>query len=96
MDDSFYILIAGEVIVKKRGKRLAILRRGDCFGEMAYIGKIKRTATIEAFGNTILMKINSTIVDQMSMGTQLRFYKVFSNTLIQRLVVTSEKVSKKA
>ena len=96
MDDSFYIIIAGEVIVKKHGKRLAILKRGDCFGEMAYIGKIKRTATIEAFDNTILMKINSTVVDQMSMGTQLRFYKVFSNTLIQRLAVTSEQIARGA
>ena len=71
-----------------------MLKRGDCFGEMAYIGKMQRTATIEAIGNTILMKMNSTIIEQMSMGTQLRFYKVFSNTLIKRLAKTSEKFSK--
>jgi serine/threonine protein kinase len=94
IDDSFYIIVAGEVVVTKHGKRLAILKQGDCFGEMAYIGKIRRTATIEALKNAILMKINSTIVNQMSLGTQLRFYKVFSNTLIKRLAVASEQVSK--
>ncbi|MBN1848451.1 MAG: protein kinase [Deltaproteobacteria bacterium] len=94
MDDSFYIIVAGKVLVTKNERQIAILKRGDCFGEMAYIGKIKRTATIEALENTILMKINATIVDQMSLGTQLRFYKVFSNTLIKRLAFTTEQVSK--
>ncbi len=94
MDDSFYIIIEGNVVVKKQKKRMALLKRGDCFGEMAYIDKIKRTASIEALGNTILMKINSTSVDQMSMDTQLRFYKVFSSTLIQRLSATSEQILK--
>ena len=81
--------------MKKREKPLAILKRGDCFGEMAYLGKIKRTASIEAIVNTILIKINSSLIEQTSIGTQLRFYKVFSNTLISRLTHTSELLSKK-
>ncbi len=62
---------------------------------MAYLRKIKRTATIEAVVNTILMKINASLIEQTSIGTQLRFYKVFSNTLISRLNHTSELLSKK-
>ena len=93
IEDCFYIIIVGEVEVKKRGKALAVLKQGECFGEMAYLGKTKRTATIESLGNTILMKINASIIDQMSMGTQLRFYKVFSSTLIRRLNRTSEILS---
>lgn len=95
IEDCFYIIVTGKVLVKKRGKPLAILKKGDCFGEMAYLGKIKRTATIEAVVNTILMKINASLIEQTSIGTQLRFYKVFSNTLISRLNHTSELLSKK-
>jgi CRP-like cAMP-binding protein len=94
IEECFYIIVVGEVIVKKREKSLAVLKTGDCFGEMAYLGKTTRTATIEALKNTILMKINASIIDQTSISTQLRFYKVFFNTLIQRLVHTSELLSK--
>lgn len=94
IEECFYIIVAGEVIVKKHNKSLAVLKRGDCFGEMAYLGKITRTASIEALNKTILMKINATVIDQMSINTQLCFYKVFSKTLIRRLALTSEKFTR--
>jgi len=94
IEDCFYIIIVGEVMVRKQGKPLAVLKQGDCFGEMAYLGKTTRTATIEALGNTILMKVNASAIDQTSINTQLCFYKVFSTTLIQRLVRTSDLLSK--
>ena len=94
VDDCFYILIAGEVLVRKKGKALANLKSGDCFGEMAYLGKTTRTASIVASSNTILMKMRASFIDQTSMSTQLRFYKVFSRTVIERLARTSEMLSK--
>ena len=94
IENCFYIIIVGEVMVRKQGKPLAVLKQGDCFGEMAYLGKTTRTATIEALGNTILMKVNASVIDQTSINTQLCFYKVFSTTLIQRLVRTSDLLSK--
>ena len=96
IEDSFYIIVVGEVMVSKQAKQLAVLKPGDCFGEMAYLGTAKRTATIETLSDTILMKINASIIEQMSINTQLRFYKVFSHTLIQRLSRTSELFSKKS
>ena len=93
-EDCFYIIIVGEVMVRKEGKTLATLKKGDCFGEMAYLGKTMRTATIEALGNTILMKVSASIIDRTSINTQLRFHKAFSNILTQRLASTSEMLSK--
>ena len=95
IEDCFYIIVAGEVSVIKQGKQIAALRPGDCFGEMAYLGAQKRTATIVASGDTVVMKINTAFIDQTSLGTQLRFYKVFSHTLIHRLSRTSELLSRK-
>jgi serine/threonine protein kinase len=94
IEDCFYIIIVGEVMVKKQGKPLTMLEKGDCFGEMAYLGRIERTATIKAIKDTILMKVNASIIDQTSINTQLCFYKVFTTTLIHRLIYTSELLSK--
>jgi serine/threonine protein kinase len=94
VEDCFYILISGEVLVRKKGKVLAKLKSGDCFGEMAYLGKTTRTASIVAATNTILMKMRASFIDQTSLSTQLRFYKVFSQTVIERLARTSELLSK--
>ncbi len=90
IDDSFYIIVSGRVKVKKHGRPLAVLEKGDCFGEMAYLGKTERTASIVAINDVMLMKINASLMDQASRNTQLRFYKVFITTLIKRLTKTSE------
>jgi len=95
IDDCFYIVISGEVKVTKHGKQLAVLKPGECFGEMTYLATHRRTATIQAQSSTILIKINASIIAQTSISTQLRFYKVFSHTLIERLSHTSELLSKK-
>lgn len=93
IDDSFYIIVSGRVMVKKHGKPLAVLEKGDCFGEMAYLGKTERTASIMAISDVMLMKINASLMEQASPNTQLRFYKVFVSTLIKRLTKASELLS---
>lgn len=93
LDDSFYIIVHGEVMVSKSGKELRSLYAGDCFGEMGYLAKTKRTATITARGPTSLLKLNSTVIGQASMNCQVRFLKVFLRTLIHRLSVTTERMS---
>lgn len=85
IDDSFYIIVLGDVVVSKNSKAIAALKQGDCFGEMAYLGKTRRAADIKALCRTVLMKVNSSIMEKTSLNTQNRFYKVFSKTLIQRL-----------
>jgi len=93
-EDFFYIIVAGEVLVKKRGHQLAALKKGDCFGEMAYDGNRPRTATIQAAKDTIVMKIGASFIDQTSLSTQLRFHKVFNQSLIKRLSRTTDKYLK--
>ncbi len=93
LDDSFYIIVHGQVSVQKGGKDLRALLAGDCFGEMGYLAKTKRTATIVARGPTSLLKVNSTVISQVSLNCQVRFLKVFLRTLIHRLSVTTEKMS---
>jgi serine/threonine protein kinase len=92
VDDSFYILISGSVTVKKGGVVVGSLKTGDCFGEMSYISRMRRTATIVAATPVTLMKVNSTLIEQVSKDCQLRFCKVFLRILIERLSTTTARV----
>ncbi len=90
IQECFYIIVAGGVNIMKKGKVLARLNPGDYFGEMAYIGKTARTADAMAAGPTVLLRVDPTVIDQTSVNTQLRFLRIFTRTLMQRLAYTSE------
>ena len=92
IDDSFYIIVSGSVQVSKEGHSLGLLNTGDCFGEMGYLEKAKRTATIKALKPVQLMKINATLIEQVSMECQLKFSKIFLKTLVRRLSNTNSMV----
>ena len=89
IDDSFFIITAGDVEVYKDNSLIGHLKAGDCFGEMSYLSKARRTATISAKENVELMKINATLIEQASVECQLRFSKVFMQTLVKRLSQTT-------
>jgi eukaryotic-like serine/threonine-protein kinase len=93
LDDCFYIIADGRVKVSKNNRAIRTLEKGDCFGEMGYLAKTKRTASIRSDGKTALLKINSTVISQVSLNCQVRFLKVFLRTLIHRLSATTEKIS---
>lgn len=92
-DYSFCILIAGDVAVKKRGQNLTALKTGDCFGEMSYLARSRRTATIAALNDVRILRINETQMEQALDSVQARFNKVFLKTLVQRLEKTSDELT---
>jgi eukaryotic-like serine/threonine-protein kinase len=94
LDDSFYVITGGAVVVRKLNRILRELSAGDCFGEMGYLARIKRTATILSRGQTSLLKLNAGVINQVSLNCQVRFLKVFLRTLIHRLSVTTERMAK--
>jgi CRP-like cAMP-binding protein len=85
MDDRFYIIVEGRVAVQRSRKALGYLGTGECFGETSYVRGAKRTATISAAGDVAVMKVSSTLLEQVSAECQLRFNKVFLRTMISRL-----------
>lgn len=95
VDLSFFILVSGEVTVSKHGRTICTLGPGDCFGEMGYLARTKRTATIVAKADVLLLKINEILMEQASMACQLRFNRVFVKTLIERLARTSDDLSRR-
>lgn len=89
IDDSFYIISSGSVEVFKNNKVIGLLQKGDCFGEMGYLAKTERSASINAQNYVQLMKINSTLIDQVSVECQLHFSKRFLSVLVKRLSDTT-------
>jgi eukaryotic-like serine/threonine-protein kinase len=85
MDDRFYIIVSGNCAVERHGNRVGGLDTGDCFGEASYVPGAKRTATIKAAGDVTLLKVSSTLLEQVSASCQLRFNRVFLRSLIGRL-----------
>jgi eukaryotic-like serine/threonine-protein kinase len=89
IDDSFFIITSGDVDVYKDGALIGNLQAGDCFGEMSYLSKAQRTATIIAKTRVELMKVNATLIEQVSVECQLHFSRVFMKTLVKRLSDTT-------
>jgi len=85
MDDRFYIIVTGNCTVERHGNRVGALDTGDCFGEASYVQGAKRTATIRAASDVTVLKVSSTLLEQVSASCQLRFNRVFLRNLISRL-----------
>lgn len=93
MDDRFYIIVSGQCAVERHGQKMGTLDTGDCFGEASYVQGAKRTATIRAGGAVTVLKVSSTLLEQVSASCQLRFNRVFLRTLIGRLQSGEERAS---
>ena len=66
--DWVYVVLSGSVEISKTigGKKsiLSVLEPGEVFGELGYLGAIKRTATVRAVGETTVGVIDRTFLDK--------------------------------
>ena len=92
LDNSFYILVSGDATVRKGEVDVYSLTRGECFGEIGFITREKRTANVVANSSVWVMKISPPLIENASAVCQLRFHKEFLSTLANRLRIMTEKV----
>jgi len=88
-DNSFYIILAGQVNILKNSQVLDTLKEGDCFGEMGFLSRTERTATVTAKTDVSLIRVNKSTLDRADETTQLRFLKVFVDIVVGRLKQTT-------
>ncbi len=100
-DNEMYLIVKGQVAVYRENEdgktqQIAELQAGEIFGEMAYIRKIQRTATVQATAPTSLILFNE---KQLSMNMRAHpklAYKMSLNIariLSARLEATTQKVT---
>lgn len=89
IDDSFYIILSGRATVRRKGRDIALIKRGECFGEMAFLSGESRTATVAASTDCTLLKISRILLEKSPEDVQLLFLKRFSLTLLRRLSLSN-------
>lgn len=85
LDDCYIVVVLGEAQVRRGDKIIGVLREGDCFGEAPYLEGGRNLAGIQALMPMSVLRVNSTLLDQVSLQCQLRYHKNFLRTLIARL-----------
>jgi len=67
LDDTFCLLVAGELVVEKGGEVVGSIFEGQIFGEMAYFTNQKvRTATVRAGAQALVLKFRLTQAEMRS------------------------------
>jgi diguanylate cyclase (GGDEF)-like protein len=54
---AMYVILAGQLVVSKSGKQVAVSKPGDCLGEMALIESRERAATLRALDEATVLEI---------------------------------------
>jgi serine/threonine protein kinase len=92
---SFFVLASGEVNVSKEGKLLNVLQAGECFGEMAYLGKTQftRSASITSVSDITAIEITSESLAQASENCRHQFNRAFLEILVDRLSAANVRLS---
>jgi len=92
---SFFILVAGEVKVVKQDRLLNVLKAGECFGEMAYLGKQKfqRSASIVALSDIAVIEIRAETLSKASDLCRHHFHGAFLELLVDRLAMANLRLS---
>ena len=91
-ETAFYIIAKGGVEVVKNDKVVGLMKQGDCFGEIAFLTRQPRNATIMARTEVSLMSVSASMMEQASTETQIRYYRIFLENLIARLSQATDKL----
>ncbi len=94
LGDAFYILVTGEVAVRCAGIDVDVLKPGVSFGEIGFIIKSRRTASIVARTQVSVMKVRAALIERTSLSCQLKFQKAFLKVMAERLSSVMSNVSR--
>ena len=92
--DSSFVIVSGFAEVTRGKRKLSVLTVGDCFGEMAYMGRrgSPRSATVTTASDCIVMKISADDLRAASAYCKVLFDQQFVRVLIERLEAANKQL----
>ncbi len=94
--DRMYIVIQGQVQVSRsKGSKeevLCVLGPGECVGEMGMVERSRRSATVKAASDCLLLAVSPAILDRVNPSFSSRLYRNIASILAERLRRTSNLV----
>ena len=104
---SFFVILKGSICINRKigvgtkKKAILCLTKGQCFGEVSVVTGQPRAADAVAESETFVLKIDADDLDKVTetlefMSIQLKYYKIFSKILAQRLILTDDMLIKAA
>jgi CRP-like cAMP-binding protein len=89
-----FLLAEGDAKVTIQGRLLNVLKRGDCFGEMAYVrgGAAPRQVTVEAASDVLLVEFDADGLSTVGSSCQLHFAQVLLRALTDRLALADTRI----
>jgi len=96
MGSSLFFLGSGSAKVLKQGRLLNMLQTGEYFGEMAYIkaGAMPRQATAVAASDVLIAEFEPAALAQVSKNCQLQLTTALLHSLVDRLALTNERLTR--
>ena len=98
-DSRIFFLISGKVRIVKNNENISFLdRRGDLFGEMGFVRKTDRSASVFAVDDTVCLTTDSTYIKRLSGKDKIAFcyilFRGISGVLADRLNETDDALVK--
>jgi CRP-like cAMP-binding protein len=93
---SLFFLASGDATVTKNGRLLNMLRAGEYFGEMAYMkaGTMPRQATAETSSDAVVAEFPLGALSSTSKNCQLAVATAMLHSLVDRLALSDERISR--
>jgi serine/threonine-protein kinase len=93
---TMYVVVRGRVSVRKvsgaRQVEIKQVSRGECFGEMAVINQMPRSATVVALQPTEVVAISGAVLRSANQGLCLKLYRNIASLLADRVRHRDEQV----
>jgi len=88
-------VISGQVKIVKQDRLLNLLKAGECFGEMAYLGKHKfqRSASVASISELTVIEIRAETLTKASELCRHHFHGAFLELLVDRLSMANLRLS---
>lgn len=98
-DPWMYILLSGEIGVKKDGVDISIIdREGEIFGEMRMLDGLDRSASVYAKGKTVCLAVNTSaatykLTSDERADVLLLLYRIFTEYIGARLCLVNDELT---